>query len=293
MDQVIINDLKVRAVIGINEEERSHLWKLIINLVIFTDFSQSAKSDDIQDCINYATVAEKVKAFVERTTRHTVEALAEDIARLCLGMQGVDRVKVRVEKPGVVQSTNLVGVEIDRFADKFPKTLQVGSSREDIGHGNLDSPQPWKIRQAVEADIPALVDLRARMFESMGYTGQAELELQRKDSYTYMNKNLPGGEFSAWVGDVNGQVVASAALVIHAVPPTIQNRSGLQGYIMSVFTLPEWRRKGIARAIMLTIKNYLLFQGITSAALRTTEQGFPLYRSLGFSPDDKMMVADL
>lgn len=115
MDQVIISDLRLRTVIGINEEERSHLWDILVNLVLYSDFSTAGKSDDIEDCVNYATLASMVQDYVERSRKHTVEALAEDIARLCLNIPRVQGVRVRVEKPGAVPFTRLVGVEIERF----------------------------------------------------------------------------------------------------------------------------------------------------------------------------------
>jgi FolB domain-containing protein len=115
MDQVIISDLRLHAVIGINEEERSHLWDILVNLVLYSDFSKAGKSDDIEDCVNYATVVSKVQKYVEQSRKHTVEAMAEDIARLCLKIPGVQGVRVRVEKPGAVPLTRLVGVEIERF----------------------------------------------------------------------------------------------------------------------------------------------------------------------------------
>jgi FolB domain-containing protein len=118
MDQVIISDLHLRAVIGINEDERSHLWDIIVNLVLYTNFSIAGKSDDIKDCVNYATVVSMVQEYTEHARRHTVEALAEDIARLCLEIQEVQGVRVRVEKPDAVLFTRLVGVEIERFKDR-------------------------------------------------------------------------------------------------------------------------------------------------------------------------------
>ena len=115
MDQVIISDLHIRAVIGINEDERSHLWDILVNLILYSDFSIAASSDDIKDCVNYATVVGMVQDYAEQSKRNTVEAMAEDIARLCLNIKGVQGVRVKVEKPGAVPFTRLVGVEIERF----------------------------------------------------------------------------------------------------------------------------------------------------------------------------------
>jgi dihydroneopterin aldolase len=59
-------------------------------------------------------VAKKAMAHAESAGRLTVEALAADLASLCLSEPGVHRVRVRVEKPGAVRFARSVGVEIER-----------------------------------------------------------------------------------------------------------------------------------------------------------------------------------
>ena len=114
MDQVLIKDLLVRGIIGINDWERVTIQDILINIVLFADLRRAGESDDIADCVNYRTVAKKVQAHAETARRFTVEALAADIARLCLEDPLVQRVRVRVEKPGAVRFSNSVGVEIER-----------------------------------------------------------------------------------------------------------------------------------------------------------------------------------
>ena len=114
MDKVFISDLIVRGVIGISESERIQPQDIVINLTLFTDISIGAKKDSIEDCVNYRTVAKRVQQHVENAARYTVEALAEDIANLCLLDEKVKRVAVRVEKPGAVRFSKSVGVEIER-----------------------------------------------------------------------------------------------------------------------------------------------------------------------------------
>jgi FolB domain-containing protein len=114
MDQIFISDLVARGIIGINDSEREKPQEILINIVLFGDLSQAGKSDDIEDSINYRTVAKKVIAHAESAQRLTVEALAADLARLCLEEPGVQKVRVRVEKPGAVRFSRSVGVEIER-----------------------------------------------------------------------------------------------------------------------------------------------------------------------------------
>jgi FolB domain-containing protein len=114
MDQVLIKDLVARGIIGINAWEREKPQEILINIVLFADLKKAGKSDNIKDCVDYSTVAKKVIAHAETAHRLTVEALASDLARLCLEVPGVMKVRLRVEKPGAIRFARSVGVEIER-----------------------------------------------------------------------------------------------------------------------------------------------------------------------------------
>ena len=118
MDRVFITDLMARGIIGINRWEREKPQEILINIVLLADLHRVGKSDNIQDSVNYRTVAKKVLAHAETIQRQTVEALAADIARLCLEEPSVQKVRVRVEKPGAVRFSSSVGVEIERAKDE-------------------------------------------------------------------------------------------------------------------------------------------------------------------------------
>lgn len=113
-DRILIRDLLVRGILGINDWEREQPQDILLNLTLFTDLRRAGFSDDIADTVNYRTVTKKILTHVETATRYTVESLAADIARLCLEEPGVNRVLVRVEKPGALRFARSVGVEIER-----------------------------------------------------------------------------------------------------------------------------------------------------------------------------------
>lgn len=118
MDKVIIKDLLVRGIIGVNDWERKRAQDILINITLFTDTHRAAVTDHINDCVNYSTMSKKVQAHAESAERLTVEALANDLARICLEDQGVQKVVLRVEKPGAVRFAKSVGVEIERSRDE-------------------------------------------------------------------------------------------------------------------------------------------------------------------------------
>ena len=116
MDKIIIKDLVARGIIGLNDWEREKPQEMIINITIFTDIRKAAATDDVKYSVNYRTIAKKAQAHAESAGRLTVEALAEDIARICLEQPNAQKVIVRVEKPGAVRFSKSVGVEIERSA---------------------------------------------------------------------------------------------------------------------------------------------------------------------------------
>ena len=118
MDQVFISDLVARGIIGINDWEREKPQEILINVILYADLSKAGESDNINDCVNYRTVTKKVLAHAESVKRYTVEALAADLARICLEIPVVQKVRVRVEKPGASRFARSVGVEIERDRDE-------------------------------------------------------------------------------------------------------------------------------------------------------------------------------
>ena len=114
MDKTFIKDLVARGIIGINDWEREKPQEILFNITVFSDTRPAAKSDDLADCVDYRALAKKAQSHAETAARFTVEALANDIADICLEQKLVQRVIVRVEKPGAVRFSSSVGVEIER-----------------------------------------------------------------------------------------------------------------------------------------------------------------------------------
>ena len=117
MDKVVIRDLLARGIIGINTWEREQPQDILINITVETDTRKAAETDDIADCVDYRALAKRVREHAETAARLTVEALANDLARICLQQAGAQRVTVRVEKPGAVRFAASVGVEVERSRD--------------------------------------------------------------------------------------------------------------------------------------------------------------------------------
>jgi D-erythro-7,8-dihydroneopterin triphosphate epimerase len=114
MDRILITDLSVRCIIGINDDERRQKQDVVINLIFFTDLSVAGKTDRIEDTVDYSSIKKRIYLIVEKSRYYLVEALAETIAAICLEYPAIAQVIVRVEKPSALRFAKSVGVEITR-----------------------------------------------------------------------------------------------------------------------------------------------------------------------------------
>jgi FolB domain-containing protein len=114
VDRVLISDLAVRCIIGVNEEERREKQDVLVNLTLYTDIRAAARSDRLEDGVDYRDLRTDVVEMAEQSRYYLLETLAEAIASVCLEHHGVEKVMVRVDKPGALHSARSVAVEIER-----------------------------------------------------------------------------------------------------------------------------------------------------------------------------------
>ncbi len=114
LDRIIIKDLFLRCIVGINDIERKQRQDVLINVDMWADISEAVGSDDVSHTVDYKTVNKEIVAMVENSSFYLVEALASSIADICLSHEKVKRARVLVEKPGALRFAGSVGVEVTR-----------------------------------------------------------------------------------------------------------------------------------------------------------------------------------
>lgn len=114
LDRIEIKGLVVRAILGINDDERVNRQNVVIHLTMFADTRRAAASDNIDDTVNYRSVAKEVIALAEGSEYFLVEKLVDEIAKVCLKDERVQKVIVSVEKPDALRFAESVGVTIER-----------------------------------------------------------------------------------------------------------------------------------------------------------------------------------
>jgi 7,8-dihydroneopterin aldolase/epimerase/oxygenase len=130
MDKIFIHALKTETIVGIFDWERQVKQTVVMDIEFSADIAKAALSDSIDDTLNYKRVAKRVLAFVDESSFHLVETLAERIALLILEEFGVGWVSITLSKPGAIRGSRDVGVMLER-------------TRQDL--------ETWRTRAAVKS----------------------------------------------------------------------------------------------------------------------------------------------
>lgn len=113
--QAKIKNLKLRTKIGIFDWEKKEKQDLIINVCFSFDGAKAARTDAIEDTVDYKRITKKICAHVEGNRFNLVEKVAEDIAALVLDDDPrVESVRVEVDKPMALRFSESVSIVCEK-----------------------------------------------------------------------------------------------------------------------------------------------------------------------------------
>lgn len=137
---------------------------------------------------------------------------------------------------------------------------------------------PINFIKASKEHIPLLVDSRIAFLSE--YWGQQEPEKEnklREELYKFLEEEIPAETYITWLAMDGGRCVGTGGMKVSKKPGSFRIPDGLNGYIMNMFTLPEYRRRGIAETILNLLIEEGRKKGIKFFELHATEEGEPLY----------------
>ena len=135
MDEVEINDLCVRTEVGISPHEQGKLQELNITICLRTSIKKAGETDHVEDTINYKTITNEVLFHVKNKKYNLIEAVATDVARICVVRHGVSSVKVIVSKPSALCLAKRSSVTIERCWGDFDwheAHILIGSNKDPL-----------------------------------------------------------------------------------------------------------------------------------------------------------------
>jgi len=101
-DEIRLSGLSLETVLGVRPDERLSPRAVIADVRLFLDLGPAAASDDLSDTVDYAALAERLRAAARRSSFRLLEALAGALADEVLSDPRVRAAAVSLEKPGAV-----------------------------------------------------------------------------------------------------------------------------------------------------------------------------------------------
>jgi dihydroneopterin aldolase len=120
MDTIFVSGLTTECIIGIWDWERRVRQKVVVDIEMAADIRRAARTDSIEDTLDYKKVAKRLLQFVGESQFQLVETLTERIAEIVIREFDVAWVRVRLNKQGAIRGSRDVGIQIERRREDFP-----------------------------------------------------------------------------------------------------------------------------------------------------------------------------
>lgn len=139
---------------------------------------------------------------------------------------------------------------------------------------------------ATKEDIKELIRMRiAYMIDDFGFVSDIERKGMETQLPDYFNRKL-GTELIAFVAKDEDRIVSVAYLHIIEMPANSILLNGLYGEVLSVYTEPDYRGKGLCSKLMNNLVEYGKNKGLGRIDLSATDDGYPIYAKIGFKEKD-------
>jgi FolB domain-containing protein len=112
MAHIRIENLRLQAIVGINDWERTTKQDVVINVVIDYDATPAAQSDRIEDAYDYKVITKRMIEVIEASDFFLIETLAQHLLEMVLENPRADAATVRVDKPGALRGADSVSIEV-------------------------------------------------------------------------------------------------------------------------------------------------------------------------------------
>ena len=154
----------------------------------------------------------------------------------------------------------------------------------------------FQIRRATTADSATLARHRVAMFRDMGKLDPKLAPELIERCRQRFEQVVPAGEYLAWVVYPTNDpktIVCGGGVQLRPLYPRadVDGRKildGPEGIVLNVYCEPQYRRRGLARMLMHTIVEWSKTSGIVRLVLHASDEGRPLYASMGFEPTNEM-----
>ena len=149
----------------------------------------------------------------------------------------------------------------------------------------------FRLSYAGPDDVDLLVAHRLNMWRDIHPEFGAKVDESEGATRRWVRKRLAEGKLIGFIAKTRGGVVAGSGCIwLRDEQPRPTNPLQEVPYLMSMYTEPKFRRKGVARMIVRRAMKWCRDHGYDRVNLHASIQGKPLYESLGFEATAEMRL---
>ncbi len=141
-------------------------------------------------------------------------------------------------------------------------------------------------RKLSEGELDVFVEMRIHQLKEEGAEEDVNLKPALMDYYM---RHMKDGTFVSWIAVNDGKIIATSGISFVEKPPYFGCLSGRIGLLSSMFTSPDYRRKGIARELLSRVVNEAKEHGCGVIQITASDMGVKLYTAYGFVHNGNFM----
>ena len=141
-------------------------------------------------------------------------------------------------------------------------------------------------KKLTEREVDKFIELRIRQLREEGATEDLDLVPALKD---YYDRHLADGTFVSWLAMDGEEIVGTSGMSFVEKPPYFGCPSGKIGLLSSMYTLDDYRRKGIARELLSRVMHEAKEYGCGAVQITASDMGVLLYTDFGFVKNGNFM----
>ena len=149
----------------------------------------------------------------------------------------------------------------------------------------------YTLRAATPADTDVLAYQRRAMFVATGLLAPDDAPELESAVRRYLARAMAEGTFFGWVVEADGAVVAGGGIQLRTLMPRPGYvRGEPEALVVSMWTEPEHRRRGLGRRVVVAMLDWCRTREIRRLTLHASTDGRPLYEGFGFAPTNEMRL---
>ncbi|MBQ9196556.1 MAG: GNAT family N-acetyltransferase [Clostridia bacterium] len=135
-------------------------------------------------------------------------------------------------------------------------------------------------------DLDVFIRMRISQLREEGAREEIDLVPALRD---YYSRHMADGSFVSWLALDEGEIVATSGMSFVEKPPYFGCPSGRIGLLSSMYTLPEYRRQGIAKELLRRVVKDARAYGCGAVQITASDMGVLLYTDFGFKKNGNFM----